>query len=446
MPAIIVLLVVAGLTHAARTFYASGQEPSASTGTALAFGFLLLAAFFAGKLFSLVRLPKLTGYICCGIIAGPSVLQLLSEPMVRSLGPVKGVAVCLIALTAGGELNFGRMRPLMRTVLWITFGSVGITAFLATIALFVLRPWLPFMADITLGQSLAVCAVLAVAISAMSPAVTMALFSEVGAEGPVSRTVLGVVVVADLLVVVLFAVVSSIARSAMGGPTDVSETALHLSWELFGSLGVGAAVGGVLALYLRKVHEGRALFVLLLCVLMSEVGGRLGLDPLLVALSAGLFIENVTEIEASALVHDIESASLPVYVVFFALAGAMLDVRVFAAVAVPALVLVSVRAFGMWLGARTGARAAKAAPEIQSWAFVGLLPQAGLALALALLIPRVFPDFGEAAAALIVGIVGLNELIMPAILRWGLVRIGEAKAVTRPPAEGAATPAAHPSH
>jgi Kef-type K+ transport system membrane component KefB len=264
----------------------------------------------------------------------------------------------------------------------------------------------------------------------MSPAVTMALFTEVGAEGPVSRTVLGVVVVADLLVVVLFAVVSSFAKSVMGGATDVAGTALHLSWELFGSLVVGALVGVVLSIYLRKVREGRALFVLLLCVVMSEVGGRVGLDPLLVALSAGLFIENVTEIEASELVHDIEAASLPVYVVFFGLAGAMLDLAIFAAVAVPALIVVLTRAAGMWFGARTGARWVGAPPDVQKWTFVGLLPQAGLALALALLIPEVFPDFGRAAAALIVGIVGINELVMPAVLRWGLVRIGEARGLS----------------
>lgn len=430
MPAILILLAVAGLAHAARTFYGSGEEPHPATGTALAFGFLLLGAFFAGRLFAKVRLPRLTGYICCGIVAGPSVLGLLSEDMVRSLGPVKGVAVCLIALTAGGELNFGKMRALLRTIVAITFASVLVTVTLCTVVLVILRPWLPFTEGLSFAQVLAVCVVLAVAVSAMSPAVTMALFTEVGAEGPVSRTVLGVVVVADLLVVVLFAVVSSFAKSVMGGATDVASTALHLSWELFGSLIVGVAVGIVLAIYLRKVREGRALFVLLLCVVMSEVGGRVGLDPLLVALSAGLFIENVTEIEASELIHDIEAASLPVYVVFFGLAGAMLDLAIFAAVALPALVLVLTRAGAMWLGARTGARWVAAPPVVQKWTFVGLLPQAGLALALALLIPKVFPEFGRAAAALIVGIVGINELVMPAVLRWGLVRIGEARGLS----------------
>jgi Kef-type K+ transport system membrane component KefB len=194
---------------------------------------------------------------------------------------------------------------------------------------------------------------------------------------------------------------------------------------------------------LRKVQGGRALFVLLLCAIMSEVGGRLALDPLIVALSAGLFVENVTRTGASELVHDIESASLPVYVVFFALAGALLDLATLRSVAVPAVVLVFARALGMFLGARIAAKRSDAEPAVARWTFVGLLPQAGLALALALMIPKVFPSLGAGASALIVGIVGMNELVMPVVLRWGLIRAGEARP-SPPPEPGTARAA--PSH
>jgi Kef-type K+ transport system membrane component KefB len=338
---------------------------------------------------------------------------------------VKGVAVCLIALAAGGEMNLRRMRPLLRSIAGVTLWAVGLTAVLAFVALLLLRPFLPFLVGVPSAATIACCAVLAMCITAMSPAVAMALLSELEARGPVSRTILGVVVAADLVVIVLFSVVSSAMQPLLGGVADVAATARHLAWEILGSLVAGALVGALLTVYLRKVAAGRGLFVLLLCVLMSEVGSRLAFDPLIVALAAGILAENIAEEDASKLVHDLEAAALPIYVVFFALAGAMLNLALLAQVAIPALILVAVRAAGMWSGATVGARRAGAPPVVQRWVFSGLLPQAGLALALALLLPRVLPDFGEEAATLIVGIVGINELVMPIVMRLGLVRARE---------------------
>lgn len=428
--AVFFLVATYGLMSAARSF-AGGVADDLPAG-ALAFGYLLLAAFFAGRLFARVRLPRLTGYIVTGIVAGPSVLALITEPMVHALAPVKGVAVCLIALAAGGELNFARTRPLLRTITSITFWSVGVTALACTVACFLLSPLIPFLAELPLVHNAAACAVIGVAISAMSPAVVMGIFGELEPQGPVSRTILGVVVVADLVVIVLFALTSSLAQAFTGDSVQVASVALHVSWEIFGSIGAGVVAGMLLAVYLKKVYEGRSLFVLLLCVIVSEVLGRLGLDPLIVMLTTGLFIENVTELQASQLVHDIEAASLPVYIVFFGLAGAMLKLGVLAGVAVPAIAFVVVRAAAMTFGARRGAARTGAEPAVVRWTFAGLLPQAGLALALALLLPRVFPAFGNEAAALVVGVVALNELIMPVVLRQALVQCGEARPSVTP--------------
>jgi Kef-type K+ transport system membrane component KefB len=436
--ALFFLLAFYAFMHAARSF-SDAQEPA--RGGALAFGFLLLAAFFTGRLFARFGLPRLTGYIVAGVIAGPSVLALLTDDMVHVLAPVKGVAVCLIALSAGGELNFARTRPLLRSIVAITLWTVVLASVACAATCVLLGSMLPFFDGLSSRQVIAASAVLGVAISAMSPAVVMALFGELEPQGPVSRTILGVVVVADLAVIVLFALTSSLAQAFMGDGVHVGAAALHVAWEIFGSIAAGAVVGVVLAVYLHKVQTGRSLFVLLQCVLVSEVFGRLALDPLIVMLTAGLFIENVAELKASELVHDIEAASMPVYIVFFGLAGAMLKLDMLTGVAVPAVALVAVRAFAMWFGARRGALSAGAEPAVVRWAFAGLLPQAGLALALALLLPRVFPGFGVEASALVVGVVALNELLMPVLLRYALLRTGEARAAAGP-AEVASVPVA----
>jgi Kef-type K+ transport system membrane component KefB len=112
--------------------------------------------------------------------------------------------------------------------------------------------------------------------------------------------------------------------------------------------------------------------------------------------------------------------------VFFALAGAGLQLDLLAGVIVPAAIIAIVRGGLFWWGCRRAARATGASPEVEKYVWVGLLPQAGLALALALIMRRTFPGFGDQAAALVLGVVALNQLVTPILLRIALIRSGEA--------------------
>ncbi|HEY0840375.1 MAG TPA: cation:proton antiporter [Vulgatibacter sp.] len=436
---LLLILALGGLMHAARSFHGDGGGPMGS-GTTLAFGYVLLSAFFAGRIFKQVKLPKLTGYIAAGIVVGPSVLGLLNHHMVEQLKIVNGVAIALIALTAGNELDIRAFRPLLKSIQWITLVAVVGTSMLLGIAVFALKGFLPFMSGMPLSHALAVSMVLGVTMAAQSPAVVVALRDETEADGPVSRTVLGVVVIADLVVILLFALVSSIAKSVFGEPGDALETVGRLAWEILGSLGAGAIIGVLLAVYLRKVAAGAALFVVTVTFVMAEVGARLHFDPLLVALAAGVLIRNLTTV-GDQLHHEIEASSLPVYVVFFAVAGANIHLDILAVVGIPAAAFVIVRGFGLMAGTRIGARIADAPETVRRYAGMGLLPQAGLALALALLFAKTFPEFGEDAAALTLGVVALNEIIAPAIYRMALVRSGEAGMRAAKPASAAPPPA-----
>jgi Kef-type K+ transport system membrane component KefB len=420
---LLLLVVLSALMHASRSFDAAGAP--AGAGTALGCGYLLVTAFLAGEVFKQLRLPKLTGYIVAGIVAGPMALGLVSAEMVANLDVVNGVAISMIALTAGTELELRSMKRLLRSIRWITVvGVLGTTVLLAGAA-FLLRPFLPFLGRLSPLQAGAVALVLGVVTVAQSPAVVVALRDELGAEGPVARTVLGVVVLADLVVIVMFAVVSTLARATLGATADVIQTASMLGWQVLGSLAAGAVVGALVALYLRRVASEASLFLLLMAVVIAEVGRRLHFDPLLVALSAGVLVRNATRV-ADALQRELQPASLPVYVVFFAVAGANLHLHAFATMWLPAGVLVLVRGVGLLVGSSLGARLAGAPAEVRRYAGFGLLPQAGLALALSMLFASSFPEFGPTARALTLGVVGLNELVAPALYRWALVRSGEA--------------------
>lgn len=423
---VIILAALLGFMTAAASFQVDGVATTGA-GPALAVGYLLLTAFFLGAIFKELRLPKLTGYLAAGMLAGESGLDLLPHAALGELQIFTGVAVALIALTAGTELEFRTMRPLLRSIIWITLLAViGGALVLGAAVLFGFRGMLPFMADLTFAQAAAVALVLGVVMSAQSPAVVVALRTEMAADGPICRTVLGVVVIADLVVIVMFAATSTLANSIIGANDgDLRGTLLHLLWELGGSIGVGLGVGALLALYLRRVQEGAPLFVLMVAFVVAEVGARIGLDPLIVALAAGVLIRNATR-QGDALHHAIEGSSLPVYLVFFAVAGASIHLDVLTAVGLPAIGLVLIRGTAFLLGSRVAGRLAGTPEPVRKWVGFGLLPQAGLALALSMLFSKTFPTFGAEAGALTLGIVAINEMIAPVLYRFALVKSGEA--------------------
>lgn len=422
---LIFILVLAGLMHAARSFSPDISVGGGAAGTALACGYLLLSAFLAGSLFKSMRLPRLTGYLVTGIIVGPQVLDLVSTAMISNLQIINGVATALIALTAGVELDLKAMKPLMRTISWLSSIAVCGTIVIISCAVFLLRDQLPFLHGLSTLQVAAISLVLGITMSAQSPAVVVALQSEMEADGPLTRTVLGVVVISDLMVIVLFAGVSSLAKSALGSKTDAWHTAGALAWEILGSVLIGAFIGLIISIYLRFVKGRAALFVLAAAFLLAEVGQRIDLDPLLLALAAGVFIRNMTT-DGERLQQEIESSSLPVYVVFFAVTGATVHIRELVVVGIPAIALVLTRSSAFLGLGRLATNVANAPEVVKKYVGLGLLPQAGLALALAILFVKTFPRIGAGASALVFGGVAINEIIAPVLYRYALVKSGEA--------------------
>lgn len=420
---LLLLLLLAGVMHAARSFSANG-EPG-SSGTSLALGYLLVSGYFAGSVVKELGLPKLTGYLVLGVAVGPAGLSLVSRPMVDSLSLVNGMAISMIALTAGTELDIKQLRPLARTVFAVSLVSVLGTTVLLAVVVWLSRSFLPFFAAFDPTQTIAISLVLAIVMVAQSPAVVVALRDELRADGPVVRTALATVVLADLLVIVMFAIVTPFAKTSFGRGADVLDTLATLGWEIGGSLAVGAVIGALLILYLRKVKVDAALFLPALAFIVAEVGSRLGLDPLLLALSAGALVRNTSDV-ADQLHQELQMSALPVYVLFFCVAGATLHVEALAIVWLPAGIFVATRGVGLLSGARLGARLADAPEAVRRYVGVALLPQAGLALALALLFTRTFPDIGVEAGALVLSVVALNELLAPVAYRYALLRSGEA--------------------
>jgi Kef-type K+ transport system membrane component KefB len=235
--------------------------------------------------------------------------------------------------------------------------------------------------------------------------------------------VLAVVVLADLVVIVLFALTSALAKAAFGAEGALRGTLGMLAWKVFGSGAVGMMIGALIGAFFRRVQSGGSLFTLTACVIVAEVGGRLDLDPLLTLLIAGILIRNVTPVH-EALRSAIGASVLPVYALFFAVAGARIHLGG-VQLALPLFVLWAIRGFGLVGGTWLAARAFDAPPSVRRYAGWGLLPQAGLALALAVLFGELFPEYGRQAASLTLALVALNELVGPVMFRAALTRSGE---------------------
>jgi len=161
-------------------------------------------------------------------------------------------------------------------------------------------------------------------------------------------------------------------------------------------------------------------------LIVAEIGARVHLDPLIVLLASGIWLRNFSRADASDLLHGFESAQLPVFLVFFALAGSKLDIYALAGSIVVVAVIAVTRASSFYFGAKLACKVTGASDVVKKYAWFGLVPQAGLALALALVLQKTFPSFGNQAAVILFGVVGFNEAVAPIILRAMLMRSGEA--------------------
>jgi Kef-type K+ transport system membrane component KefB len=391
--------------------------------TTVALGFLLIGAFISGKTAARLGLPRISGYLIIGILVGPHAIGLLTRDMLAAGKVIEGLAVALISLTAGGEIRLPWVRRQIGRLATMTVCQIVLIGGAIFATMMLLRPIFPFLPADDLHAAIIALVFSAIAVS-NSPTVTIAVISENRAEGPLSRTVLGVVVIVDMCVIVLFALVLALARDALGsgGGTSLGVTLAH---ELGGSVLAGIGFGMGIAWFLKQVGRDTPVFVLAACFAMFAVSQALHLETLLVALAAGFWVENFSDARGEELIDGVERVSLPVYAVFFAAAGAKVDLGALASMWPLALLLCAVRAVCVWAGSTLGARLSGAEPLIRRYTWMGLISQAGVTLALAAILVRSFPEWGGDIHVLIIAMIAVHEIIGPILFQHALRRAGE---------------------
>ncbi|MBN2196059.1 MAG: cation:proton antiporter [Polyangiaceae bacterium] len=429
VPLALALGVLMSLRYSGMGVAAQGPES-----TTVAVGFMLLAAFVGGKVAARMRLPRITGYLGVGFVIGPYVSGLITRDMLFAVKAVEGVAVALIALTAGGEIQLDWVKRHARRLALITSSQVLLVTGTVLATVLLARPVLPFMPAGDLALAVVIAMVFGTIAAASSPTVTIAVIAENKAEGPLARTVLGVTIIKDVATIVLFAVALTVAKDLLGeGGGEALGTVL--TRELGGSVLVGIGFGVGLSLFMRHVARDTPVFVLALCFAIWQVATTFQLETLLIALTAGLWVENFSHARGEDLIKAIERLSLPVYALFFAAAGAKVNVPALAALWPFALLLASVRALCLWAGTRLGATLARAEPAVRRYAWLGFVSQAGVTLALSTIVAREFPTWGADVQALIVAMIAIHELIGPIGFQFALGRVGEVGAARQDPEE-----------
>ncbi len=424
------------------------QWEAHSFGVGITLGFLLLGGWIVGELFRTVNLPKLSGYLLFGLVAGPELPEFVS----RSGGPawvallpaahlgglklVDSLAIALIALMAGGELRFDLIRRTARVVCaTLVADSVAVFVCVGVVVYFALD-FLHWSYAVSPDAHIFLSVAIATLAISNSPAVVIAVLKETRAQGPMQEMSLAVTIAKDMLLIVVVTAVFALGVGVLqpkisDGATHMNrEGAVEVVWHLLGSIGFGAAIGGAVGIAIARITVRLELLVVALGLAIALLSAALGFAPLLVALAAGFVLSNGWPRPSRPFFRSVDDLMLPVSVVFFAHTGASVDLRALSQVWVIALTLASARLAAVWFGASLGARIGGAPFPARRWAWTAFVPQAGVSLALAIEFRETFDSFAWSSQVyvLLVAIIALNELIGPPLFRFGLARCGEIRA------------------
>ena len=422
MRRIIILLLLLGamqLITLATPFGGAGRA-------ILVFGFLILAAYSAGELAEHARLPKIVGYLIAGVVFGPYAAGVVGPAEAHELQPVGDLAIALIAFLAGAELDWGELRRRGVALLKVTSTELAVTFVAILTALVLMRQWIPFLAGAGWTVTLAFGALFASVAIVHSPAVTMALLTETRAHGPVARTTLGVVLLADVLVVLLFSLTLSAARGLVPSGDAGAGGLLSTAWEIGGAFPVGLAIGLAVVGYLRVTTAELFLFAILATFFGLEVARLMHTEPLLTLLVAGFVAKNGSRHGQGVLLREaMERSAAPVFVVFFALAGAKIELNELARLWPLVLPIALVRAGSIRFGSRLGARWARLPDHESRPLWMGLISQAGVAIGLVTVASASYPAAGGEMRTLLLTLIAMNETVGAVLFRRALLKAGE---------------------
>lgn len=404
----------------------------------LAIGVAMFAGLLLSRLTSKLNLPDVTSYLVAGLLVGPLVLGRLGVPglgfesfeFVEEMGLVCDAALGFIAFSIGSEFRISALRKTGRQATVIAIFQALTATVLVDIGLIVLH--------LFLGDKLPVstCLILGAIATATAPAATLMVVNQYKAKGPLTDILLPIVALDDAVGLIVFAVSKGVAKALIGGSLSVISVLVNPLIEIVASLLLGAALGWVFSLvekYFNSNSKRLSLAVAFVALsaglskLHFEFGElRVGFSSLLVCMMCGTIFCNLCDF-SEEIMHKTERWTGPVYVLFFVISGAELDLRVFADFAVVGigLMYIASRSAGKILGASVSARFMKCEKSICKYLGITLLPQAGVALGMSVTVAAEFGAEGAMMRNIVLFSVLIYELVGPMLTKTALTAAGD---------------------
>jgi len=383
----------------------------------LSLGLILLLGLASDYLGRRTPLPRVTLLLATGLLIGTQGLDLAPEALAGQFDTVANLALLMIGFLLGGRLTLASLRDMGSTLLWISLcAALGTTVLVALVLHFIGVP-----GDIAI--------LLGCIAAATAPAATADTVLETGSDTPFARLLLAIVAIDDVWALLLFTLGLALS-SLLNGNADIATTLLQAGWELGGATLLGLAIGLPAGFLTGRLKPGQPILTEALGLVLACGGAALLLEVsfLVSAIVMGATITNLARHHEYPF-HEIENIEWPFMVIFFMLAGASLELDMLEQLGWAGFAYLCARVLGKLSGAWTGAYLAGASHPVRCWMGVALLPQAGVAIGMALLAVQRFPEQRDLILPLIIGTTIVFELAGPVFTRLALRRSADCGAI-----------------
>ncbi len=357
----------------------------------------------------------MTVLLIVGIVIGPSGFGVLPEFIQDWFPVLTNIALAMVGFLLGQKLVFSDLKKLGKSILALSLGEVFMAAALTVTGL------------VLLGAPLELALLLAGIAPATAPAATLDVVRELRAKGKFTDTLIDIVAIDDALGLVLFSLLLAAAQ-IMSGQGDGTDVLLGGLWEVAGAVLLGLTMGVPMSILTGRIAPGEPTQAEALGWVLLSGGLAVWIEVsyLLTTIVLGIVVANFATHHRRPF-RAIEAIEWPFMILFFLLAGASLHIEALTQVGVLGVAYIVLRSLGLVTGAALGGRLSRTDAETCRWLGLALLPQAGVAIGMALIAAQRFPEFGEIILPIILGSTVVFELVGPFITRRVLIRVGDAK-------------------
>lgn len=393
----------------------------------LLLGLILFCGALGGWLFRKLKIPQVVGYIVIGIVIGSSGFRILEPEVIAGLNPISTVSLSLIGFLVGGELRLNTVKKYGKQFVSILIFE-SITPAIIVGGIVTLVVYL-FTKDIKYAVAIGI--ILGAICAATAPAATTDVLVEYRTRGPLTTTVYGIVAMDDAVALILYTVASTISAGLLGGSVDsFGIQMLAIARDIFGSVIIGLFFGFLLQVVMHFIpnDDGRILsFSLGALFLCTGICEAFDFDNILAAMSLGFYMVNFSHSKTKTVFSLTSKFTPPVYVLFFVLVGAKLDIWIITPfLGLIAILYVVGRTLGKTIGSIFGAWLTKAPKTVQKFLPFCLLSQAGVAIGLSIAAGNDFPDsIGPQIMLIITATTFIVQLIGPICVKHGVSKAGE---------------------